>query len=71
MMQVFASALYLLCWHSLVSTAAVEISVQCLFKLCDVLNDTLTCTAAGLLDDMLDIHGEQPAGSAELCATFA
>jgi calcium-dependent protein kinase len=26
---------------------------------------------SGLLDDMLDIHGEQPAGSAELCATFA
>ena len=30
-----------------------------------------TYLAAGLLDDMLDIHGEQPAGSAELCATFA
>lgn len=26
---------------------------------------------AGLLDDILDIHGEQATGGSELCATFA
>lgn len=29
------------------------------------------CVCAGLLDDMLDIHGESAGSNADLCATFA